>query len=380
MSGKSNFVAHADSHIEQTAERLGPNALKNYGGDSAASASHNPHTDELKHPRKTFEEIAEAPAGETACVHAGGSALEFSVQKMNCECEDVMKIARQNRMSASFASDWQLVRVVQDSPSVGSHVGDIGIVLPSNFLQFVSDFNSAMGGAQCHDGIGSITAVGLIHSGRMTVVPLHSLEIPTSTSASSPVHLDVVVFARMISESCAECHSCDNNNLMGKEITRKFVATMRVCDEVTFPDFESIFAHICVVCFNHRLDDSQRVLFLQAIRCICNFQSFKARFLTGRGILALISMLHSCQSCASAELALDCMISILTNSAPNVSKLCRPIIVEVLLSCVDNHVSAASKVITIFEKWQLSRPTCDVDFVKTSPSNAGCTSSAAGNV
>lgn len=352
MSGKSNIVAQADSDIDQTAERLGPRALKNYGDDSAASASHNPHPDELKHPMKTFEEMPEAPAGETACVHAGGSALEFSVQKMNCECEDVMKIARQNRMSASFASDWQLVRVVQFSPCVRSHGSDIGIVLPSNFRQFVLDFNSAIVGAECHDGSGSITAVGMIQSGRITVAPLDSLEISTSTTASSPTHLDVAVFARMISEACAECHSCDNNNLMSKEITRKFVSAMRVCEEVTFPDLESIFAHICVVCFNHRLDDSQRVLFLQAIRCVCNFQSFKARFLTGRGILALISMLHSCQSCASAELALDCIISIVTISAPNVSKLCRPIIVEALLSCVDNHVSAASKVITIFEKWQ----------------------------
>ena len=89
---------------------------------------------------------------------------------------------------------------------------------------------------------------------------------------------------------------------------------------------------------------------MQSLRCVCGFKSFQARFATGRGILALISLLHSCRSCLSADLALNCIIALMENKN-NSYQLVSPEIIEALFSLVDMHVSAASKAFTILERW-----------------------------
>ena len=132
-------------------------------------------------------------------------------------------------------------------------------------------------------------------------------------------------------------------------MARNFVSKLEVCGVLAFPTFESIFDRICLMCFNIQLEESDRAKFLQALHCVCSFKGFQARFLAGRGLLALVSVCFACQSCLSADLALNCIIAI--SAAQNAAKLASPEMMEALLSMVDTHVSAAPKVAAIVEKW-----------------------------
>jgi hypothetical protein len=345
MSSESKFVTPAKS--DQTAPLLELHDVPKMENDELndAASSHGPQTDALKYPRR----VLEASVGGAACVHAGAEVLELSAEKLQCECQGAD--VGQRLISELHVSDWQLVCTFQGTELVPSTENEIGIVLPSSYRHFALNFRSATGSTPSNDDSESIAVLGLLQSGRIILAPFDSLKQSQKMFAKLSKQIHVVEFASMISESCAECHRCSHDNLTSEEMTQNFVSRMQKCDKMLFADFESIFIRICEVCFDHRLEESHRSFFLQAFRCVCNFKSFKARFMTGKGRLALVSLLHSCQSCMSAELALECIYILLgPRSAQETDAIC-PIVIEAMLSLVRTHVASASKFITTLEQW-----------------------------
>lgn len=366
MSRKLQLITPSGS--DQTAELSDIDDLKNNDVERDAAALCGPQPDQFGCPRQSLDEVSEMSAEGAACVHTGGVALETSDQKLHCKCEGVVTSGREHRDCDSPIYDWQLVHVVEGIEDIPSHGSDIGIVLPNNYRRFAPRSISAAEGTESNDG--SIAVVGLLQSGRIVLATFDSLKRSRLVLADIIKQHDVAKFTRTISEACADCHQRADNHVTGELKARNFVSRMHECDEVPRPNFETIFCRICDVCFNHHLEESQRCLFLQAFRCVCNFKSFQARFVTGRGILALTSLLHSCQSCMSAELVLECISVLVPHSAQETitARLICPIVMESLLDLVDVHASAVSKVITILEQWCCR--SARVNFVMTSPSTA----------
>ena len=337
MSRRPDFAANVDP-LEANVTSL---KISGTADDAAPDSQPENHV----HPREAnVDQMSEVPRGSAACYHSRGVECELpSAQKASCECaqdgEGAVTRSRKRRMSHAI-SDWDLVRTnFQLGSGSSSHKSDhLGIVLPSRFLRFCTGSASLQAG----DDATQIVVVGMIQSGRIIAARIQSLEKATSRMQS-----DDRAFAQMISQACAECHSqCEGSE---ETMARNFVSKLEVCGVLAFPTFESIFDRICLMCFNIQLEESDRAKFLQALHCVCSFKGFQARFLAGRGLLALVSVCFACQSCLSADLALNCIIAI--SAAQNAAKLASPEMMEALLSMVDTHVSAAPKVAAIVEKW-----------------------------
>ena len=301
-------------------------------------------TEEHRRPKEAnVDEMSEAPGGSAACCHSRAAAVDCelpSFENANCECEAVMTRSRKRRISSEQIADWELVHTIPQlgSDSSSHQSADLGIVLPNRFLRFCTD----SGNLQVNVDSSAVLPVGLIKSGRIIHASIRSLRKATTRAQS-----DDGAFAQMISQACADCHAqCDASEEM---LARDFVSKVEVCGALSCPTFESIFDRICLICYNIQLEESDRARFLHALHCVCSFKGFQARFLTGRGLLALISLLFACQSCLCADLALNCVISI--SATQNAAMLVIPEMIEALLSLVDTHVSAAAKVAIIFEKW-----------------------------
>jgi hypothetical protein len=264
-----------------------------------------------------------------------------------------MTRARKRRLSSAPSNDWQLVHATAGpEPSAAQSFG-IGVVLPSNYTRFAQDCTSETGVDSMDDSSLSVETVGLLASGRIVKMRVDSLQ-----KADVPTRTDAVALAESISRACSECR-CSSDAAAEETVARSFLSRIQAFGVLNFPTFESIFDQICAVCFNHQLEDSLRAVFLQAFHCICSFKSFQTRILSGRGPLALISLLHSCRSCLTADLVLNCINAITANKS-NSSKLACPELIEALLSAVDMHVSAAPKVNALLERWYrlCSLPCC----------------------
>ena len=319
-------------------EPLNSSDLKVPGGNAPAESGVG--RSEHRRPRETVEELPEALGGGAACNHARKIELNLSIQNANCACEGhvTRALKRQCHDSASRIRAWQLVSST-DHGTTSCQSSTLGIVLSSNYVCFADNSCSEIGSSP-------VAAVGMLITGRIVATCMDSLQ----TVDASSMHFDVAAFSEMILQACADCHRDDTNDVSEENLARNFVSKVQVCGGLSCPTFESIFDRICSVCFDHQLEDSRRALFLQALRCVCSFKSFQSRFVCGRGPLALISLLHSCQSCLCADLALNCITAIMSSKANAATMFC-PGLVEALLCLVDTHASSASKACAIFELW-----------------------------
>lgn len=281
--------------------------------------------------------------GGSACSHSRGVALQASLQDPYCGCEDALTSDRKRRFfdSESLIREWKLVRVCY-GPEFNSS-SDAGIILSSNYLRFAPSSNSEAEVVSTSSR--GVVAIGLLMSGRIIQMRTDSLLKP---SAVSP-QFHVAAFTDAIARACSDCHHRDSADASEETMTRIFVSKMQICGFSARPTFERVFDCIGAVCLNHELEETCRVPFVQALRCVCSFKSFQARFVTNRGVLVLVSLLHSCRSCLSADLALNCIAS-MANAAAAAHLVC-PQLIEALLSLIDRHVSTASKANTILEQW-----------------------------
>lgn len=318
-----------------------PNAV-----EATSLRLHAPESIEHRRRRAAPDESPKAQVGGAACYHARGIEFEQSVQDANCACEGAITRARKRRLSSAPSSEWQLVHATAGAEPCASAAQsfDIGVLLPSNYLRFAQDCASETGVYSLDDNSVSFETVGILATGRIVKMRVDSLQ-----KADLPTRTDVVALAESISRACSECR-CSSDAAAEETVARSFLSRIQAFGTLNCPTFESIFDQICAVCFNHQLEDSLRAVFLQALHCICSFKSFQTRFVSGRGQLALISLLHSCRSCLSADLALNCINAITANGS-NSSKLACPELIEALLSAVDMHVSAAPKVNALLERW-----------------------------
>lgn len=310
--------------------------IRNAPADSGVGRS------EHRRPRGTVEELPEPLGGGAACSHATKFDLKISNQNANCACEDHATRSRKRLRhdSASRTGAWQLVvSSSTDHGATSCQSSTLGIVLSNNYVCYADNSCSEIGSS-------SIAAVGLLLTGRIVATCIESLQHVDAIS----MQFDVAAFSEMISQACADCHRDDTHDLSEETLARNFVSKVEVCGGLSCPTFESIFDRICSVCFDHQLEESRRASFLQSLRCVCSFKSFQSRFVCGRGRLALISLLHSCQSCLCADLALHCVSAIISNKVNAATMFC-PALVEALLCVVDTHVSSASKACAILELW-----------------------------
>ncbi len=311
-----------------------------------------PASGEQNRSRRPLDEALDTRSlgSGSACSHARGAPLEASPHNPNCACDGVIarRYKRQFVEPEASVREWQLVRVCSASASdCSSHHG---IVLSSNYLPFALSSNSETEVTEVFstsDSSRRTLAIGLLMSGRITPVRSDSLSQVSTTST----RFDVASFSHAITRACSNCHHGSNPDISEETKARNFISKMQSCGCSARPTFESIFDCICTVCFDHGLEDSCRASFLQALRCVCSFKSFQTRFMTGRGALVLISLLHSCRSCLSADLALNCIAAIMANAAFSTCDLLCPQLIEALRSLIDRHVSTASKTNAILEQW-----------------------------
>jgi hypothetical protein len=325
---------------------MGSPKMLEEGGAEMPDECHGPVFGKHSRTLRPLDEALETHslAGGSACSHSRGVALQASLQDPDCGCEDAMTRDRKRRFfdSESLIREWTLVRVCY-GPEFNSS-SDSGIVLSSNYLRFAPSSNSEAEVVSTSSR--GIVAIGLLMSGRIIQVRTDSLLEP---SAVSP-QFHVAAFTDAIARACSDCHHRDSADASEETMARIFVSKMQICGFSARPTFERVFDCIGAVCLNHELEETCRVPFVQALRCACSFKSFQARFVTDKGVLVLVSLLHSCRSCLSADLALNCIAAIMANAAAAAHLVC-PQIIEALLSLIDRHVSTASKANTIIEQW-----------------------------